>query len=99
MRLMRSVINTVSSLVPCRMSIGNTADYRFLVYWAHQRAMIMIGQSLSHFVFAKVTLQHPNATISCAGAVTQNLYQSPKRKPTEDSRQRQLDGMSGGLPA
>jgi hypothetical protein len=42
------------------MSIGNTADYRFLVYWAHQRVVILIGQSLSHFVFAKVTPQQPN---------------------------------------
>ena len=62
MRLMRSVINPASSLVPCRMSIGNIAHHRVVVYWVHQRAMILIGQGLKHFVFAKVTIQQPNGT-------------------------------------
>ena len=39
----------------------------------------------------------PNATVSCAGAGHQNLCQSPSRKPSEASRQRQLElPMPGG---
>ena len=44
------------------MSIGNIAHHRVVVYWVHQRAMILIGQGLKHFVFAKVTIQQPNGT-------------------------------------
>ena len=39
----------------------------------------------------------PNATVSCAGAVDQDLFQSPSSKPSEASRQRQLDGVLGEM--
>lgn len=38
----------------------------------------------------------PNALFSCAGAVVQRLCHSPKRKPSEASRQRQLEHVLEG---